>query len=428
MTERIRTALSRGAALLAACSVTGAVALSSPAQAQPATGPAGPATPASGPAASAQAHPAAPGSGTQSPQQQAAATALLRQASTGGPPGNPATVGGAQLAGSGVVVNAPAAPLPTVPASAYVIADAGTGQVLAAKDPHGLLRPASTLKMLTAVTLIPLLNPDATVAASEQATTVTPNVAGLVRGQPYQVSDLFYALLMISANDAAIALAQATGSLGNGVALMNAEAHHLQAYDVTAKDPNGLDAPGQHVSAYDLALIARQALTMPELMNYDATREISFPVTARKSETLFNQNDLLTKYPGGIGGKIGWTSAAGATYIGMARRNGVTLIVTVLHCQALTEVINASKLLNWGFAEDGKVRPVGRLVSPITAGGRPPARASGKPAPSQRPATSGDLTTTKIPGAPAAASIGLIVLAAAAAIVLILLRRRSPLR
>jgi D-alanyl-D-alanine carboxypeptidase (penicillin-binding protein 5/6) len=112
----------------------------------------------------------------------------------------------------------------------------------------------------------------------------------------------------------------------------------------------------------------------------------------------------------------------------MARRNGVTLIVTVLHCPALTEVINASKLLNWGFTEDGKVRPVGRLVSPITAGGRPPVRASGKPAPSQRPATSGDLTTTKIPGAPAAASIGLIVLAAAAAIVLILLRRRSPLR
>jgi D-alanyl-D-alanine carboxypeptidase (penicillin-binding protein 5/6) len=414
VTERIRTVLSRGAALLAACSVTSAVALSSPAQAQPATGPA--------------ARPATLGSGTQSPQQQAAAAALLRQASTGGPPGNPATVGGAQLAGSGVVVNAPAAPLPTVPASAYVIADAGTGQVLAAKDPHGLLRPASTLKMLTAVALVPLLNPDATVVASQQATTVTPNIAGLVRGHPYKVSDLFYALLMISANDAAISLAQATGSLDSGVALMNAEAHHLRAYDVTAKDPNGLDAPGQHVSAYDLALIARQALAIPQLMNYDAARETRFPVTARKAETLFNQNDLLTKYPGGIGGKIGWTSAAGATYIGIARRNGVTLIVTVLHCTPLMEVINASKLLNWGFAEDGKVRPAGQLVSPITAAARPAAPAAGASAPSQHPVTSGDLTTTKIPKVLAAASIGLIVLAAAAAIVLIVLRRRSPLR
>jgi len=412
VTERIRAALLRSTALLAACSVTGAAALTSPAQAQP--------PPTASPPASTPA--------TQSPQQQAAAAALLRQASATGPPASPATVGGAQLAGSGVVANAPASPLPAVPASAYVIADAGTGQVLAAKDPHGLLRPASTLKMLTAVTLIPLLNPAGTVVASQQATTVTPNIAGLVRGQPYPVSDLFYALLMISANDAAIALAQATGSLNNGVALMNAEARHLQAYDVLARDPNGLDAPGQHASAYDLALIARQALAMPELMKYDATWETAFPVTSRTSETLFNQNSLLTKYPGGIGGKIGWTSAAEATYIGMARRNGVTLIVTILHCTALTEVINAAKLLNWGFAEDGKVQPVGQLVRPITPRPITPRPAASSPTAPQRPVSSGDLTTTKIPGSLVAASIALIVFAAAAAILLILLRRRAPSR
>ena len=427
MTERIRAVRSGGAALLAACSVTGLVALSSPAQARPPAA-ASPqvSTPATPPATQPATQPIL-GSAAQSPQQQAAAAALLREASTAAPPANPATVGGAQLAGSGVMVNAPAARLPAVPASAYVIADAGTGQVLAAKDPHGLLRPASTLKMLTAVALIPLLNPVGTVVASQQATTVTPNIAGLVRGQPYKVSDLLYALLMISANDAAISLAQATGSLGNGVALMNAEARHLRAYDVAAKDPNGLDAPGQHVSAYDLALIARQALAMPDLMKYDATWETRFPVTSRKPETLFNQNSLLTKYPGGVGGKIGWTSAAAATYIGMARRNGVTLIVTILHCTPLTEVINASKLLNWGFAEDGKVRPVGQLVRPVTP--RPAASSpAAKPAPPQRPATSGDLTTTNIPSGLAAASIALIVFAAAAAIVLILLRRRTPSR
>ena len=336
-------------------------------------------------------------------------------------------MGGAQLAGSGVIVNLPAAPLPKVPASAYVVADAGTGQVLAAKDPHGLLRPASTLKMLTAVALAPLLNPDATVVASAQASNVTPNIAGLVRGQAYKVSDLFYALLLISANDAAIALAQATGSLGNGVALINAEAHHLQAYDVDAKDPNGLDVPGQHVSAYDLALIARQALTMPDVMRYDSARAVHFPVTSRKSETLFNQNGLLTKYPGGIGGKIGWTGAAEATYIGMARRNGVTLIVTILHCTPLTEVSYASKLLNWGFAQDGRARPIGTLVSPIAAAPATPA-ASPKPMASQRPVTAGTITGPKIPAGLAAASIALIIFAAAAAIVLILLRRRSPSR
>ena len=68
---------------------------------------------------------------------------------------------------------------------------------------------------------------------------------GLVAGHRYQVSDLFRALLLISANDAAVALAQATGSLAKGMALINAEAHHLQAYDVVAKQPNGLPAPAR---------------------------------------------------------------------------------------------------------------------------------------------------------------------------------------
>src|SRR5579862_6010700 len=94
-----------------------------------------------------------------------------------------AVLGGSQLGSRGTVVSYPSrsAPrLPNVAASAFVVADAGTGQVLAAKDPHGWYRPASTLKMLTAVALIPVLNPDAAVVASKQATSVEPNVVGLV--------------------------------------------------------------------------------------------------------------------------------------------------------------------------------------------------------------------------------------------------------
>src|SRR5689334_12011493 len=81
-------------------------------------------------------------------------------------------VGGPQLAGHGVIVNYPARraePLPKVKASAYVLADAGTGQVLAAKDPHGWYLPASTLKVLTAITLMPALNPNATVVTTRGA-------------------------------------------------------------------------------------------------------------------------------------------------------------------------------------------------------------------------------------------------------------------
>jgi D-alanyl-D-alanine carboxypeptidase (penicillin-binding protein 5/6) len=252
-----------------------------------------------------------------------------------------------------------------VPASAYVIADAKTGQVLAAKDAHGLFPPASTLKMLTAITLIPRLDPNATVLATRQAATTEEYDVGLIAGHRYKVSDLFNALLLISANDAAVALTQATGSLSTGMALINAEAHHLQAYDVVAKQPNGLPASGQVTSAYDQALIARQALAMPAFMKYDSARSAQFPITPRRTVPLINQNTLLTGYPGGIGGKIGWTEAAEATYIGMARRNGTTLIVTVLHCTSLKEITSGEQLLNWGFAMDGKVRPVGELVAPL---------------------------------------------------------------
>jgi len=295
--------------------------------------------------------------------------------------GSTGVVGGPQLASRGVLVDYPSrsvARLPDVKASAFVVADAGTGQVLAAKDPHGWYQPASTLKMLTAITLIPLLNPDATVVASKLAASTVPNVVGLVAGRAYQVSDLFTALLTISANDAAIALAQADGSYGMGMAAINAEARHLQADDTVAVDPNGLTAPGQHTSAYDLALIARQALTMPAFLKYDQTLTARFVVARHKAVTLYNQNSLLTTYPGALGGKIGWTSAAGATYVGMARRNGVTLIVTLLHCPALTEVKSAKSLLNWGFAADGKVAPVGTLVAPLRPAARSPA-ASARP-------------------------------------------------
>ncbi|MGO9295807.1 MAG: D-alanyl-D-alanine carboxypeptidase family protein [Streptosporangiaceae bacterium] len=300
-----------------------------------------------------------------------------------------ADVGGARLASPGVVVNYPARSarrVPRVPARAWVIADAGTGQVLAAKDAHGEFPPASTLKVLTAITLIPRLNPGALVRASRQATSVVPNVVGLIRGRQYRVAALFRALLMISANDAAVALAQATGSYSRGIGLMNAEAHRLQAYDVLAKDPNGLPAAGQHVSAYDLALIARQALRSPAFMRYDSTLVARFLVRPRHKVTLVNQNTLLTDYRGGIGGKIGWTEAAHATYIGLARRHGVTLIVTLLHCTPLQEITSGERLLNWGFATDGKVAPVGTLVPPRPAAR--PAAAGASPSPAATAARS----------------------------------------
>jgi D-alanyl-D-alanine carboxypeptidase (penicillin-binding protein 5/6) len=397
-----------GAAFLAGTAALAALAGLAPAGRQGTTGVARhPARPVL--AAVTDDHSSAAQAATTSPATSAAAAT----AGAGMPEAARQRVGGPLMASQGVVVQYPprhSAPLPRVPASAYVIANANTGQVLAAKDPHGLFGPASTLKVLTAITLIPRLRPDEDVTVTRRAATVEPTDVGLKAGRKYKISDLFSALLLISANDAAMALTQATGSLARGMALINAEAHHLQAYDVVARQPNGLPANGQVVSAYDEALIARQALSMPAFMKYDSAVTARFPVKPDKQETLVNQNSLLTHYRGGIGGKIGWTVSSEATYIGMARRDGVTLIVTLLHCTALKEISSGERLLNWGFAMSGKVKPVGTLVPPLRTVGdsqQPkPAHAAGARAAHSPGARSADPAGSSAGGGP---SLGLAI-------------------
>jgi len=195
------------------------------------------------------------------------------------------------------------------------------------------------------------------------------------------------ALLMVSANDAAVALAEANGGLKKTLADMNKEAHRLQAYDTVAKTPNGLDAPGQRSSAYDLALIARAGLAMPDFRKYISTKIAKFPAPkdylkknkkkrrddadAEASESpppayyeMANHNRLLGRYKGMIGVKNGWTSKALGSFVGAARRDGHTILVVIMHHPgSFWEEV--AKLLDWGFAVRGKATPVGRLVSPL---------------------------------------------------------------
>ena len=358
--------------------------------------------------------------------------ALTAAAAVAPRPGNvqhpSGAIGGPQLAGTGVIVNYPASaakPLLKIKASAWVVADADTGQVLAARDPHGWYLPASTLKVLTAITLMPVLNPDATVVTTSRAANAIPSKVGLIAGDRYKVSDLFKAMLMISANDAAMSVAQATGSVSKGVAMMNAEAHRLQADDTVAKRPSGLNGPGQHVSAYDEALFARQALAIPEFMQDEQLRIMRFPRKPHhKPETLFTQNTMLDTYRGDLGGKIGWTTASKTTYIGWARRYGHTLVVTILHTKPGTEMPYAARLLNWGFAMDGKVRPVGVLVSPL------PAHPVTQPAAHRTPAhhTQRALPPPAklgVPSIPLLAGLGTLVLALLTSLVIAVVTRRG---
>jgi D-alanyl-D-alanine carboxypeptidase (penicillin-binding protein 5/6) len=280
-------------------------------------------------------------------------------------------VGGPLLAGAGVVVRPlpgapPLPPATQLPASSWVVSDVDTGQVLAAKDPHGKFLPASTLKVLTAVTLLPRLDASADFTATNRDASVDGSRVGLVPGMSYTIAKLFTCMLVVSANDAADALAEANGGIGHTVAEMNAEAHRLQADDTFARTPSGLDGPGESSSAYDLALIARAALALPDFRHYVGTVRSTVPAPHHKHFAIFTHNYLLTTYRGDIGVKNGYTDAARGTYIGAATRGGHTILITLMHANPDFWPM-AKDLLNWGFKAEGKVDPVGQLVTPGTA-------------------------------------------------------------
>jgi D-alanyl-D-alanine carboxypeptidase (penicillin-binding protein 5/6) len=311
-------------------------------------------------------------------------------------------IGGSQL-GTGVAVNA-AAGVPAVPditASSWVIADADTGEILAAKDAHGQYRPASTLKTLTAVTLIPRLDPCQVYTASYKDAQTECTCVPVVGGTAYRVKMLFTGMLVVSGNDAANALAGAYGGQAKTVDAMNAEAKYLKAYDTHAGDPSGLDAPGEVSSAYDLALIGRAGLQMPDFRAYVDTRHAEWTMPKGKTELLISHDHLLANYDGAIGIKNGFTVAAQATFIGAATRNGHTIIATLMHSTVGTNVWREdAQLLDWGFAAEDKVAPVGQLVDPDTAptpspSGSPSAvaAAAGTSAPSPQPAPTSVLPT-----------------------------------
>lgn len=274
-------------------------------------------------------------------------------------------VGGDLLRSRGLVVRVPSRTPrpPAVSAASYVVADLDTGAVLAAKDPHGRYAPASTLKILTALTLIPRLSPSQLVTATAADADVDGSKVGVVPGGRYHVDDLFRALMMVSGNDAANVLAEAAGGGSATIAAMNERARQLGALDTVARTPSGLDVAGQTSSAYDLALIARAGLGLPDFRRYVATRRADFPAPGGRRFEIYTHNRLLVRYPGALGVKNGFTSTARASFVGAARRGDRTLVVTLLRAQPRVWD-EAARLLDWGFTAGARARPVGTLVEP----------------------------------------------------------------
>ncbi len=259
--------------------------------------------------------------------------------------------------------------LPRIPASSWILADADTGEILASKDPHRQLPPASTIKVLTAATLMPRLELDSTYAATLQDTSQAGTLIGLKAGMSNKVYDLFAGMMMNSGNDAGSAVANAAGGWDTALRLMNEEAARLGAKDTVAHTPNGLDSDGQLTSATDLAIIFRAALRMPELAKIMQTKTMPAQIIGGRTIPLYNHNKMLQlNYPGHLGAKTGTTSMAGKTVVSAFKRGKRTLIVALMRYGGKME--RASKpLYDWGFAHADKLNPVGQLP---TAGPQPP--------------------------------------------------------
>jgi D-alanyl-D-alanine carboxypeptidase (penicillin-binding protein 5/6) len=250
------------------------------------------------------------------------------------------------------------APIPDGPAPAWIVADMDTGRVLAGRDIDVAHPPASTIKTLLALTALDELpSLDATVVGTEADTRVECSCVGIEPGRSYTARQLLEAMLLMSGNDAANALADMIGGYDAAVAKMNAKAAAIGAVNTHAATPSGLDGPGGSgaTTPRDLAIIFRTAMANPTFAQTISRPAATFP-TKTGEEPLRNDDELLHRYPGTLGGKTGYTDAAKKTFVAAADRGGRRLVIAMMYGLVKeggpTYWDQASGLFDWGFAQD----------------------------------------------------------------------------
>lgn len=327
-------------------------------------------------------------------------------------------VGGQALAACGFAIPKGSPALPSdISAAAWLVADVDSGDVLGAKDPHGRYRPASTMKLLSLyVFLRNLPKLDQVVVGTDEDTEQEGTRVGIGPGGRYTVKELMLFLMLGSGNDVANALARANGGTAKTLAEMNAAAASLGALDTRAATVSGLDAAGQQTSVYDLALIARADLALEPFTELVSTKYAKVPGYGKyPGFGIANDNKLIFGYPGGFGGKTGFTDAAGNTYVGLAKRDGRRLVVAMLGGtqEPRPQWMQAASLLDWGFDLPAGTPGVGRLVADAAEATAAPGPSTSVSAPSRptdavgqsRPsATLAPPATTTASAAPATAT------------------------
>lgn len=241
-----------------------------------------------------------------------------------------------------------AGPAPQITASAAVILDAETGEVLWGLNEHERRAPASTTKIMTAILAAESAPLDQMVVSeTDGSAMVGSSVMGLRPGVLISMTDLLFGLMLPSGNDAAIEIARAMdGDVGKFVERMNAKAAELGMRDTNFQNPHGLDRQGHYSTAYDLALLGAYAMRNDVFRRVVGAQEWHLAPEAG-DYTLYNGNTLLQRAPGADGIKIGWTNAAGWTFVSSVVRNGRRLVVTVLN--STDRDADSAALFDWAY-------------------------------------------------------------------------------
>jgi D-alanyl-D-alanine carboxypeptidase (penicillin-binding protein 5/6) len=211
-----------------------------------------------------------------------------------------------------------------------IVIEALTGKILYAKDPHCQLPPASTAKLMTAIVAMDKLDPSGSLVMSENAARVS-RWRVFKKGDRVSVEQLLYAALIKSANDAAVALAEAAaGTEKDFVTLMNQKAISIGAENTNFINSTGLPGHRQYTTVSDLSTIMMIALGYPKLREIIGTPVAELSTAKGKSLVLKNTDKLLWSDKSLIGGKTGYTFEAGHCFVCAAERQNKRIIVAVL--------------------------------------------------------------------------------------------------
>jgi serine-type D-Ala-D-Ala carboxypeptidase (penicillin-binding protein 5/6) len=260
----------------------------------------------------------------------------------------------------------PTQPAVVVKAKSAILVEASTGKVLYENNDHEKLYPASITKIMTELLVLEALEAgkikwDDKITASAHAASMGGSDIWLKQGEVMSVTDLFKAMAVNSANDAAVALGEiVAGSEPAFVNLMNDKAKKLGMNDTHFSNCTGLDADDNYSSAYDVMLMSKELITHKDIFNYSTIWMDSL----RDGKTgLYNTNKLIRFYNGANGLKTGSTSKAGYCLSATALRGGMQLIAVVMDCTTEDDRFSsASNLLDYGFANWACVTP--KLTSP----------------------------------------------------------------